>query len=90
MKDKNIFHNLVVGVSGDNIYILTQTVKGSRIESINRSEVINTFKAPVNFPTEIYEELSKYYDRVSMEKSLRKDKYSVFLDYDKAMDGDFI
>jgi len=84
-----VVHNMVVGKSKDTVYILIQTAKGSRIESIPKTKITNVFKPKVKFDNDKRREIGEFYSKVMEERSIRQHEYSMFYDANKLSDGDF-
>lgn len=85
-----IRYNLVIGTSKDNLFILVQSSKGSRIETIKKSDIINVFKKEQFFDSDLFDKVGAFYSDAISENSIKKYNYSIFTDYERAMRGDLI
>ncbi len=83
-------YNMVIGQTNKKVYIFIQTSKGSRIETINKSEIKNVYKPKEKFDTKMFAQIGSFYNTVLNEHSIRDYGYSVFTDYERAMDGDYV
>lgn len=87
---KEARRNLVIGVNNNTVYILIQTSKGSRIESIKRDQIKEIFKVPEVFDNNVRKTISSFYTAVLEEQSLRKFNYSIFTNKEFLRNGDYI
>jgi len=86
----SVSHNLVVGVSDDAVFVLVQSSKGSRIETIKKTDIVNIYKQKEDFDGELFLKVGAFYSDAVNENSIRKYNYSMFTDYEKTMRGDLI